>query len=154
MVTRRDWPQNLRDFWAARNGAPKPEPNEPEVPKNEEREDIEFGGAFQPPPPPQYTSYRSASDIAYTPEAALKEVLKMVKTLDDSVKTLALAKSRKTLWENEIREWVIVPDSLLPFLINFSTTQIKKSELTDYAHRRLWCHRGWEVIYPERDSGR
>ena len=48
--------------------------------------------------------YGSASDIDYTPEAALKEGLKIVNTIEASVKTLALGPARKKIWEDEIKK--------------------------------------------------
>ncbi|KAH7922469.1 hypothetical protein BV22DRAFT_1106623 [Leucogyrophana mollusca] len=55
------------------------------------------------PKPTLYTIYESAADIHYTPEAALEEGLKMVKTLKGSVKKIELgSKLRKDVWLREI----------------------------------------------------
>ncbi|KAF6762688.1 hypothetical protein DFP72DRAFT_876603 [Ephemerocybe angulata] len=91
---------NLLAYLTGR-AVPKAEPIAEELPKPEE--EIQFGGTYQPPPPPRHHVYESASDIDYAPENALHEGLNMVKTIEDTVKTLVLgSKLRQEVWQREI----------------------------------------------------
>jgi hypothetical protein len=51
-----------------------------------------------------YTQYSNAADIAYVPEGALKEGLKMVKTIREEIKKLKLgSKMREDVWMRELQ---------------------------------------------------
>lgn len=59
--------------------------------------------APQVPTPQAYLKYSSAHEIAYTPEGALEEGLRMVKAISANIKKLELgSKLRKDVWMREI----------------------------------------------------
>lgn len=59
-------------------------------------------------PPTIYKSYASSHEIDYSPEAALKEGLAMVKSINQNIKKLELgSKLRKDVWQREIDRCVV-----------------------------------------------
>ena len=61
-----------------------------------------------PGPPSLYKVYRSAEEIQYAPEDALKEGLGMVKALKASIKKVDLgSKMRHDVWQDEIKKCVL-----------------------------------------------
>jgi hypothetical protein len=69
--------------------------------------------------PTLYTSYSNAADIAYAPEGALKEGLKMVKTLREEIKRLQLgSKMREDVWMRELQRCVGLTEISCPTLTN------------------------------------
>ena len=63
-----------------------------------------------------YKVYRSADEIQYASEDALKEGLAMVKALKASIKKVDLgSKMRAEVWQEEIKKYVVLVMSLIGF---------------------------------------
>jgi hypothetical protein len=63
---------------------------------------------FRVPSPPReyYTTYCSADEINYTPEAALAEGIQMARTLEDHLRELDLGTElRRTVWSRDIERY-------------------------------------------------
>ncbi|KAJ2929967.1 hypothetical protein H1R20_g7128, partial [Candolleomyces eurysporus] len=65
--------------------------------------DIRVTGTFQPPAKATYKRYNNAKEIEYEPEEALREGMKMVNTLEESLVKLSINKLRREVWEREIQ---------------------------------------------------
>ncbi|RXW22795.1 hypothetical protein EST38_g3042 [Candolleomyces aberdarensis] len=65
--------------------------------------DIRVTGTFHPPAKATYKRYNNAKEIIYEPEEALREGMKMVHTLEESLIKLSINKLRREVWEREIQ---------------------------------------------------